>query len=112
MDKSSLKNIIILNDLPSNIIDQAIVVFKNKPKIKNYQFAKPDEKIQKFNDKNTNYFLKEAENVITEYISKIENQDIKKNDKYEDLQGKCKKLTIISILLAFISLLFLIINLI
>lgn len=77
MEESKLKNMIILRNLPSNIIDEAIVILKENKKVKKL------EKIDKV-DKNKNksyakenkkgYVLKEAEMIISTYIEELENK--------------------------------------
>lgn len=113
MGKNGLKNIIILKNLPSNIIDEAIVVFKNTAKIKT-EYKKINENNNETIDKeeSEDFFIKEAENVISDYISKIEEQDISKNKENENLLAKCKKLKFISIAFAIFSLVLFILNLV
>ena len=91
MNNLDMKNIIVLKNLPSNIIDEAIVILKNN-------------KIKKRSDTNKNIeedinnsIVNEAQNVITEYIERIElNKKEKINEKKVLL--KYKKLQIITIL--------------
>lgn len=115
MDTSNMKNIIILKNLPSNLVDEAIVILKHNKKIKKLEMV--DNKLKKIaiskelsQEKKEDFFVKEAENVISDYISKIENQDIKGNKRYNKLEEKYKKLKITSIFLAFITLFFIILN--
>ena len=44
MESSSLKNMVVLKNLPSNIIDEAIVILKNGNKIKDFEKANKEEK--------------------------------------------------------------------
>ena len=91
-----IKNIVILKDLPSNIVDEAIVVLKNNEIIKDRQFIekKDSKKVKNKND----YIVKEAENVIVNFISNIEKQ---KNTKdLKELEVKYKQLKLISLLLS------------
>ena len=39
MNKEGMKNIVILKNLPSNLIEEAIMVVKDKSKIKNFDFC-------------------------------------------------------------------------
>lgn len=39
MDVSNMKNIIVLKNLPSNLVEEAIVVLKENKKVKRYQYA-------------------------------------------------------------------------
>ncbi len=120
------RNIIILKNLPSNLIDEAIIVVKNKKKLKEFNYTdmlnckenngiiqgeiKNDiiRKIESMRKEQKNYIVKEAEVVVNSYIQKIEeNLDYKKTDKIKKSYKKLKKLnfaliitTLISILLA------------
>ncbi len=120
------RNIIILKNLPSNLIDEAIIVVKNKKKLKEFNYTdmlnckenngiiqgeiKNDiiRKIESMRKEQKNYIVKEAEVVVNSYIQKIEeNLAYKKTDKIKKSYKKLKKLnfaliitTIISILLA------------
>ena len=108
METSNLKNMIILKNLPSNLIEEAIVVFKQSKKVKNFEYIKKQEEI-KLNSKKSNtskekdYIVKEAEMLVNEYIKKIEkNKEEKKQEKNLKIKYKKNKklligLTIISI---------------
>lgn len=96
MDTNSMKNIVVLKDLPSNIVEEAIVILKADVNIKNIDKKKENVKVVakgKINSKD--YIIKEAESVIASYISSVEkpkqleasNKNLKK--KYE----RVKKLT-------------------
>lgn len=96
MDTSNMKNIVVLKDLPSNIVEEAIVILKENSKIKNIDKKKENIKViakGKLNSKD--YIIKEAEAVIASYISSVEkpkqleqtNKNLRK--KYE----RVKKLT-------------------
>jgi hypothetical protein len=120
------RNIIILKNLPSNLIDEAIIVVKDKKKLKEFNYTdmlnckenngiiqgeiKNDiiRKIESMRKEQKNYIVKEAEVVVNSYIQKIEeNLAYKKTDKIKKSYKKLKKLnfaliitTLISILLA------------
>ena len=128
MNKSNMKNVIILKNLPSNLIDEAIVVVKDKKKVKdiNYSdFIKYKEengiiqgdmkledlrKIENIKKEDRKYVIKEAEVVVTNYIRRIEdNLSDRKIDKLKKSYKKSKLLnaflaitTIISISLAIL----------
>lgn len=92
MNNLDMKNIIVLKDLPSNIIDEAIVILKDN-KIK---------KKDSVEETNMPYIstniVEEAQNVIAEYIDKIE-QPKKDKQKERELLLKYKKLRLFTILL-------------
>lgn len=116
MNKLNMKNVIILKNLPSNLIDEAIMVVKDKKKVKdiNYcDFIKQKEengiiqgnmkvedlkKIESIKKENRKYVIKEAEVVVTNYIKRIEeNLSDKKTEK---MKKSYKKLKILNVFLA------------
>ena len=107
MEKNNLKNIVVLKDLPSNIVDEAIVILKPNKKIKKLEVMEKSKngKTIKNDTKSNKYVLKEAEMLLASYISKIDRKQKKKN-KYEMLNRKykmLKKYTVISSLILIIS---------
>ena len=101
MNTDNMKNMLVLKDLPSNIVDEAIVILKPNIKLKSLDVSQnnniKNKKIKIQDSKK--YIIKEAEMLISNYISKIENdknKNIKVNKKIED---KCKRLKMISIFL-------------
>lgn len=83
MDVSKMKNMVVLKDLPSNIVDEAFVVLKTNKKVKKLEKIENNKKFktQDENKKNKEYVLKEAEMLISDYISKIEGKEkIKSNN--------------------------------
>ena len=98
METSKLKNIVVLNNLPSNIVDEAIIVLKTSRKINKMQKVEQNKK--KINNrelkKDKDYILKEAEMLVNSYVSKFENKNIKINSK--KIEKKYKKLKQYSIL--------------
>ena len=121
MDTSNLKNIVVLKDLPSNLVEEAIVVLKENQKIQKLEFVdqekktKPIEQLpkncvqkdeknlkninQKENKNPRDYIIKEAQLLIADYISKIENKNRKESQSFKDLKKKCKKLKIMNSIL-------------
>ena len=99
MEESRTKNTIVLKNLPSNLIEEAIIVFKNK-KIVNeiVQDKKGKAEIKNSTNKKENYAIKEAELLVSEYITKIEEK--KRNRNIEKLKHskKYKNVKIYSIL--------------
>ena len=80
METSRLKNIVVLKNLPSNIVDEAIVVLKTNKKVKKLQKIEQNKNsISSEGDKkDKEYILKEAEMIVNNYISKIINRFIKR----------------------------------
>ena len=111
METSKLKNMVVLKNLPSNIVDEAIIVLKTNKKVKKLQKIEKDKQIaeKEDNKKDKEYILKEAEMIINNYISKIENKDNGKiiinkntNEKYKKLKNYAIATTILCLIQAII----------
>ncbi len=104
MLNSNMKNIVVLKNLPSNIIDEAIVILKSNKNAKKLELAEINSKIQ-YKESNTNkdYVVKEAENVIANYISKIEKNKLGKKSN-NNIETKYKKIRIYSIFVSAVLL--------
>lgn len=76
MNIDNTKNIIVLKDLPSNMVEEAIVILKPNVKIENLQKEeKKKENIKvgaKIKNGSKDYIIKEAESIVTQYISNLE----------------------------------------
>lgn len=78
MDTNGMKNIVVLRELPSNIIEEAIFIVKSN------KYAKKFETIEKNNkknneqakDKDKEYIVKEAEMIVSNYMTKIEDNKL------------------------------------
>lgn len=110
MDINKMRNIVILKDLPSNLVDEAFVVLKNNQRIKNVEYA--DSKFEKFSDDVNaegyeddydHYIVKEAELVVSNYISKMENQDLSGNKSQKSLIKKYKVMKALAIIFGIFS---------
>lgn len=88
---NNLKNTVVLKNLPSNIVEEAIIVFKANIKLKeennNIEIEKNKE-IKKEKD----YILKEAEMLVNNYIKKVEEKKKIKNEIQKKVDKKCKNL--------------------
>lgn len=113
MEKSNMKNIVVLKNLPSNLVEEAIVILKSHKEAKQLELLDRSSKVQKNkkNGRNKDYIIKEAESVVSSYISKIEKEDIR-NKKNINLKkyNKLKKYSIFVSILLFISLILNFIN--
>ncbi len=97
MNTSQMKNIIVLKDLPSNMIDEAIVILKSNCKAKEIAENKNTSNTEEMNN-NSDLVLKEAELIIQGYIEDIERpKEIKKQLK--SMTIKYKKLKVCSFFL-------------
>lgn len=113
MDKENMKNIIILKNLPSNLIDEAIMVIKDKNKKSNYTdflgredsnnvvqgYMNTDDlkKIEKIKKENRKYVIKEAEMVVTNYINQMDSNI--KEKKHKKIELRYKKIKILNLFL-------------
>lgn len=123
MDVSNMKNIIVLKNLPSNLVEEAIVVLKENKKVKRYQYADSEnvnidkQKAEKTvnneeKDKDKKYILKEAEMVINNYISKIETRSTRWKNNIKQLEKKYKKSLKLNFVLGISTVISLILSLI
>lgn len=120
MDTSNLKNIVVLKDLPSNLVEEAIVVLKGNQKIEKLQLIDTDKKKVNTQEENINqksksskdYIIKEAQMLIAEYISKIENRNKKENKSMQKLNKRCERLKLINKILLGCLIISILINII
>lgn len=133
MKTDVMKNVIILKNLPSNLIDEAIVIVKDKKKIKDINYSEfikdggekfssssnrqtsnrviqgymKEEDLKKLEDtkkEDRKYVIKEAEIVVTNYLSKIDNKMPEKRIKrLEKSYKRAKKMSIILGIISVIS---------
>ena len=92
MNESNLKNMVVLKNLPSNIVEEAIIILKNTRKIKKLEKIEKskikDNTIDKEVDKN--YIIKEAEMVISNYILQLEEKKKKYLFNTEKIEKRYK----------------------
>lgn len=133
MKTDVMKNVIILKNLPSNLIDEAIVIVKDKKRIKDINYSEfikdggekfsssanrqtsnrviqgymKEEDLKKLEDtkkEDRKYVIKEAEIVVTNYLSKIDNKMPEKRIKrLEKSYKRAKKMSIILGIISVIS---------
>lgn len=107
MKNRKLKNTIVLRGMASNIVEEAIVILKPNIKIKQKEYIDKNNNLKEHKN-NSNYIIKEAENVILEYVNKIEEKSYS-NIKNKKLK-KYKFLQILNIILIISNILILIIK--
>ena len=104
MDISNMKNMVVLKNLPSNIVEEAIVILKNNKKAKKLEYAESKSnnfKVNVTNKQNSNdYIVNEAEMLITNYITNFEKT---KEINNKNLRKKYLKMKKISLILGIIS---------
>lgn len=107
METSKLKNIIVLKNLPSNIIEEAIIIFKEQQTVKEKELIEKGNGIYRSDvqTKSKQYILNEAEMLVSNYITKIENnQKFEQEEKNAKIKyRKLKKYTIILAIMLFVS---------
>ena len=83
METSNMKNMVVLKNLPSNLVEEAIVILKPSKKVKKLEKIERNNKINKeeSNCKEKDYILKEAEMLVSSYISELENNHEQKQYK-------------------------------
>lgn len=111
MESSNMKNMVVLKNLPSNMVEEAIIIFKETQKVKQKEFIDKSNKrnMREEQLKSKEYILKEAEMLVADYINKIENKNnIEKSERY--IKQKYKKLQRYSIILTGFFMISLIIN--
>lgn len=95
MDNNSMRNIVVLKDLPSNVIEEVFVILKKNQNVKKLQYIDKKHEEIEFDNKekvNEDYIVKEAEMIVSEYISKLENDRLNKNSLETKLNKKYKKM--------------------
>ncbi len=96
MNQSGLKNMVVLRNLPSNIVEEAIVVLKTNSRVKqdekieNVKIDKDNKNIK--TSKENDYILKEAEMLVSNYITRLEKKKKERNEIQKKINTKCKKM--------------------
>ena len=107
MQANKLKNIVILKNLPSNIVEEAIVILKSNKYAKKFQMIEKNNN-KELEEKESNgkeYIIKEAEALLSSYISKIENTKFieKPNKVLKERYKRLKQYSIIMTIFFAIS---------
>lgn len=109
MEVSNMKNIVVLKNLPSNLVEEAIVILKTNKEAKRLEYIEKNSKSNlDIEKKNKEYMVREAESVISSYISKIENNKTQKMPNL-NIERKYKKLKIYSIIASIMLLIMMVI---
>ena len=96
---NNLKNMLILKDLPSNLIEEAYIVLNPNLKLQNNAIKENNENKKDNKILSKDYILEEAKYVLLNYISKIETKKEKVNVKLlEKKYRKLKKITIATLI--------------
>ena len=117
MEESKLKNMVVLKNLPSNLVEEAIIILKSNKNVKRLEKIDKDKRnessITKKDVNKKDFVVKEAELVVTSYISKIENNNKANKQKKIEQNKKVRRLknyAYLSSLIIFLQLMLLIIK--
>lgn len=119
MESSNLKNMVVLKNVPSNMIEEAMIVLKKNIKIKETELQNCIENEINKNtkkdiskEKSKDYIIKEAEMIIDHYMTNIENNKKKEiiNKKINRKYKKMKKYLYITSILCIIEMIFIFIK--
>ena len=107
METENMKNMVVLKNLPSNIVDEAIVILKPNVKLKSLELVENKKEIKNNKEKNSKeYIINEAEMIISNYLSNIENNNnsiYKTNRKIENKYRKTRAISVVLGILLFLS---------
>ena len=107
MQTSNLKNMVVLKNLPSNIVDEAIIILKPNKKIKKLEVVDKNRNIntEEAENKTETYILREAEMLVSSYISKLEKANTKEKRSYVSKEKyiRLKKYSIVSTIMLIAS---------
>lgn len=112
MNTNQMKNMIVLKNLPSNIVEEAIIILKNNKKIKSLDRVEKQTRNSTEKQSSGEYIVKEAEIVIGNYLSKIEKEKQMKSYLVKQIENRYKRMKILSIVLGMIIIVNVIIDLI
>lgn len=100
MNITSMKNIVVLKNLPSNLVEEAIVVLKSNKTIKKPEYINNKSEINNKEAESKDYILKEAQMIISNFISTVEKQ--KDKQIAGNITAKYKRLRIVTIILSIL----------
>lgn len=111
MEMNNNKNMVVLKNLPSNIVEEAYVILKSRNKAKKLQKIEKSsqENIENFTGKD-NYVIKEAELLVSDYLDKINDNKMLLNIKTKRKYKRLKNYAYISSIVIFLQFLLLIIK--
>lgn len=100
MKTENMKNIVVLRNLPSNMVEEALIILKPNLKIKEIDRIKrnSNEGIMNKTVNAKEYIVKEAELLVSNYISDLEKKNQIQNEK--KMKKKYQHLKRTSVILA------------
>ena len=107
MQNKKLKNTIVLKGMASNIVEEAIIILKSNKYAKKFQMIEKNnnKELEQKESNGKEYIIKEAEALLSSYISKIENNKYieRPNKTLKEKYQKLRKYSIIMTILFAIS---------
>ena len=104
MESSDMKNMVVLKNLPSNMVEEAIIIFKENQRIKERELVEKSgpKNIIEVQHKNKEAILKEAEMLITDYMNKIEEKKQSTINNQNKILFRYKRLKLYSVTLTIL----------
>ena len=102
MKIENMQHIVVLKNLPSNIIEEAFVILKPNLKVKEVNGIKKESEYLNCEKKKKpkEYIIKEAELLVSDYLNGMERK--KEEKKQKEIEKRYKKLKKICTILTFI----------
>ena len=104
METSKMKNMVVLKNLPSNMIEEAIVIFKENSKIKAKDVINKTNQLSQIQGKSKDIIFKEAEMLVNDYVKRVESSQNRKIFDKKINYKFLKKYSIVITILFIISL--------
>ena len=101
MNTGKMKNMVVLRDIPSNIVEEAIVILKPNIKVKDFNMAQ-NKKQETSKKQQKDYIINEAQMIVSNYISNIEKKENIKFKTLKKIVNKCKGVNGIFLCLAIV----------
>lgn len=90
MSQGNLKNMVVLKNLPSNLVEEAIVILKSNKKVKQVEKTEKNKLKENSREKKNekDYIIKEAEMLVSNYISSLEQKKKNRTSSNKKLNQK------------------------
>lgn len=108
MKETNLKNMVVLKNFPSNIVEEAIVILKDNKNIRKTQTVDFNKEMGNSSKRKEekDYLIKEAEMLINEYSYKVEEDSAKEEMKIKNnIQKRYRRLKIYSCIISILIIL-------
>ena len=104
MEKNQMKNIVVLKNLPSNLVEEAFIILKSNKLAQSLKYIEKKESAKKQESKNKSkdYIIREAEMVISNYISSLEKKEVKEDKGNVNKKFKWLKIYSIVVTILFV----------